>query len=118
MNTIKVILELLALYTQKLVGGLCALLTISPATFDGLLWIIIGGCTAGLAALSSDDAYKYVEAHTLWNLKFWMGIANGGAMALKTFRSTVYAKHLEEKGTKTTSQTVVVEEKTEPPKTP
>lgn len=70
-----------------------------PVTVDGFLWVSIAlfGCMQSM--LSTDEAYKYVDARVLWWMKVSCACSGASAGALKMFRSTTYAKHMEENPT-------------------
>ena len=70
-----------------------------PVTVDGFLWVSIALFTTMQSMLSNDDAYKYVDPRVLWWMKFVVACAGASAAALKAFRSTTFAKHLEENPT-------------------
>lgn len=70
-----------------------------PVTVDGFLWVCIALFASMQSMLTNDDAYKYVNATLLFWLKFICASAGAAAGALKAFRSTTYAKHLEENPT-------------------
>lgn len=67
-----------------------------PVVIDGALWVGIGICAAMQISFTSDEAYKYLNPTVLWWLKFNIGWINAGCAALKMFRSTAYAKHVQD----------------------
>jgi hypothetical protein len=70
-----------------------------PVTVDGFLWVSIALFTTMQSMLSNDDAYKYVNPIVLFWAKFWVACLGAAAAALKAFRSTTFARHLEENPT-------------------
>lgn len=80
---------------------------IPDAYIDGALYFLIAVFGALLAGLTEDDAYKYIEAYTLYFLKMFSKVGLAGATAIKMYRSTGFADH----------KAKIEEEKTEPKKT-
>lgn len=79
-----------------------AIITLKPVVIDGLLYVCIALFLAMEATFSSDDVYKYVNAHFIFWAKALVGWMGAAAGALKMFRSTTYSDHLaNEKTTKT-----------------
>ncbi len=70
-----------------------------PVTVDGFLWVAIALFTTMQSMLSNDDSYKYVDARFLFWAKFTVACGAASAGALKAFRSTTFAQHLEENPT-------------------
>lgn len=70
-----------------------------PVTVDGFLWVSIALFTTMQSMLSNDDSYKYVNAQALFWMKFIVACLGASAAALKAFRSTTFAQHLEENPT-------------------
>ncbi len=67
-----------------------------PAVFiDGTLYVSVGLFTFLVAGFSSDDAAKWISAHTLFWLKLSVGAVGNIALNLKMFRSTTFAEHQE-----------------------
>lgn len=101
-----------------------------PVVLDGWLWVIIGGSGAAIAELGSETAFKYINPYILFWAKFFFSVQLASATSLKTYRSTAYAKHLDDQKTEKAltdgpSQSIVTETKitgneikVEPPKTP
>lgn len=83
---------------------------------DGLLWVLVGVFTAMGATLTSDESYKYVMPGTLYWMKFYIGAMNAGCLALKMFRSTAFAKHLQNNPEPAKHPVVVAETVKEPVK--
>jgi len=63
---------------------------ISPSNIDLTLYVACAVFGAQQALLSSDDAYKYINAHVLWWMKFGVTTLAAGALAAKMYRSTSY----------------------------
>jgi hypothetical protein len=62
-------------------------------TFDGGLYMFLGGCAFLLVQLSTDNAAKYIDPKTLWFLQGGVGYANAVALALKMFRSSSFSAY-------------------------
>lgn len=70
-----------------------------PVVLDGVLWVIISGSGAAIAELGSEAAFKYIAPYTLFWSKFVFAVMMASATGLKTYRSTSYAKHLDDQKT-------------------
>lgn len=70
-----------------------------PVVLDGWLWVIIGGSGAAIAELGSETAFKYINPYLLFWAKFYFSVQFASATSLKTYRSTTYAKHLDDQKT-------------------
>lgn len=70
---------------------------LEPATIDAWLvfWCAILIFQQGF--LSNDDAFKYVNVHFLFWMKFFVGSMAAGCLALKSFRSRTYSDSLDAK---------------------
>lgn len=77
-------------YAPKFVSG------IKPVHIDGMLWVGIAIFGAMQGMLTTDEAYKYVPPSVLFWMKFSVMCAVAGCGALKAFRSTSYAGHLQD----------------------
>lgn len=81
--------------------------TSRPAVyFDGFLWMAIGAGTAFASEIGSESIYKYWNPYTLTSAKIVNAVLLGGAVALKTFRSTSYSKHVDDAEKKDAISTV------------
>jgi uncharacterized membrane protein len=70
---------------------------VSPAFVDGALYVAIAFVGAIAAAMSSDEAAKFISATVLfWARTFFQSVA-AALLALKMFRSTSFAEHVEQK---------------------
>lgn len=58
---------------------------------DGALYACVAFFTFGQNFLTSDEAYKYLNPYFLFWLKFTFGGIGQIALALKLFRSTIFA---------------------------
>ena len=77
----------------------CLLLTqmkIRTDHIDAVLYAGIGVFTALQLGLSDESAYKYVNPYILFWLKWIIGGISAGFLGLKTYRSTAFAKHMDE----------------------
>lgn len=73
---------------------------VRPVYIDGTLYVLLALFGAMILTFNNDDIYKYVEAHwVFWvkNCAEWMMAV---VTALKMFRSTAYADHLDDKALK------------------
>lgn len=61
--------------------------SVTPSQLDGFLLTTAAIFLFQQGMLSSEDAYKYLNAYCLYAAKFIVGSLAAGAMALKTFRS-------------------------------
>ena len=69
-----------------------------PAVFiDGVLYVAIAFFGAITAALSSDEASKYLSPEVLFWTRTFCSVNGAWILALKMFRSTGYAQHQEDK---------------------
>lgn len=69
---------------------------VKPVFIDGTLYVLLAFFGAVILTFNNDDIYKYVEAHfVFWikNTSEWMMAVT---TAIKMFRSTAYADHLDE----------------------
>lgn len=60
--------------------------------FNFSLYCLIAFCTGMSAALSTDDAAKYIQPVTLWWLRTAFGVFGAVCLAAKMFVSTTYAE--------------------------
>jgi hypothetical protein len=71
--------------------------TVSPAFIDGLLYAMLAWFLYNQGYFSGDEAAKYIDPVT----KFWLNwVIGSGAVictAVKMFRSTTFAEHVENK---------------------
>lgn len=77
---------------------------VKTVTVDGMLYVIIGCCTAIIAIFGSDESYKYCNPYLVFWIKAVASIVNGGALSLKMYRSTQFANHLDEKKKETDTE--------------
>jgi hypothetical protein len=70
---------------------------VSPVFVDGLLYVLIAIVGATSAVLTSDDAAKYISPTLLFWLKSFFQLFGAGLLAMKMFRSTSFAEHVEKK---------------------
>lgn len=84
-------------WITNLLDSLMALHKIPPVFIDGGLYVGMGVTSAMIAALSLDEAAKWVAPATLFWLKCALAVLDGVFLNLKMFRSTGYAQHLDEK---------------------
>jgi hypothetical protein len=73
------------------------LVTVKPVILDGFLYVLIALFTAMEATFSNDDSFKYVNPFLLFWAKTVFEWALAACVALKMFRSTSYADHLQAK---------------------
>ena len=59
---------------------------------DGWLYVGISVCTAVAAAMSGDEAVKYISTCNLFFIKTYAGVIGAGFLAGKMYRSTTFAK--------------------------
>lgn len=99
MNTLANILFCIILVVLTAVGIALLLRRFFPATkpvvIDGWLYVTIAVSGAVGTFLGSDECYKYVDAYIIFYTKCGSGLLLQAANALKMFRSTGYAQHLE-----------------------
>ncbi len=62
-----------------------------PVTFEGGLYMYLGGCAFLLIQLSGESAKTFLSPLTLWILQTVVGYTNAMALALKMYRSTTFA---------------------------
>lgn len=72
---------------------------------DGCLYVAVAVFMFLQNQFGSDEAAKYVSPHGLFWITTIVGALGAGALALKLFRSSSYAEHIESK--KTISPTLV-----------
>lgn len=72
-----------------------------PVVVDGFLYFLVALGTGFSACLNSDESAKYLEPATLFWLRTISGSLTAGFLAVKMFRSTAYAAHVEKKKTET-----------------
>lgn len=65
----------------------------SSVWIDGALYCLGGMFIFSQGFLSEEGAYKYIDPHVLFWLKYWSGMGAAGAGALKAFRSMTFARH-------------------------
>lgn len=70
---------------------------ISPAFIDGLTYVMIAFFGAIAAALSSDEAAKFILPTVLFWSRTVCQAIGAALLALKMFRSTTFAEHVEQK---------------------
>lgn len=63
----------------------------------GVLIVVLAFCTAAQGYLTSDEAFKFVGPKTLFWLKGAIVTAGGIALALKSYMSTAWASHIQNK---------------------
>jgi len=68
-----------------------------PVLFDGTIYVAIAMFGSIAAALSADDAAKYISAITLWYARNVCTMFAAGLLALKMYRSTSYSTFVEER---------------------
>lgn len=73
------------------------MMAIRPVTIDGLIVTFLGGFIYSQSYLASEEAFKYVEPYLLFWFKYGFGLGAAVLIALKSFRSTEYANHLQQK---------------------
>lgn len=66
-----------------------------PIYTDGLIYGGIAFCAFWSTHFSSDEAYKYVVPKDLYWMRGWSGAIAATLLALKLFRSTSYAEHIQ-----------------------
>lgn len=71
-------------------GGLRGIL------IDGFLVAYAASCTAALGFIVSDSTYKYVDPYVVWKLELFLITSGAFAGALRGFRSTAFAHHIED----------------------
>ena len=74
--------------------------SISSVFLDGLLYIGIAMMGFCISFFASDDATMFIKPTALFWLKGTFGCGSAGLLALKLYRSTSYAHHLEAKDEK------------------
>lgn len=70
---------------------------ISPVFIDGLTYVLIAFFGAVAAALSSDEAAKFITPTILFWSRTVCQAIGAALLALKMFRSTSFAEHVEQK---------------------
>lgn len=70
-----------------------------PVVVDGWLYVTIAVSGAAMTYLGEDSSYKYLDPYFIFYAKGASGLILQAANALKMFRSTGYAQHLEAKRT-------------------
>ena len=65
---------------------------LKPVHIDGILYVLIAVSGSAIASLSTDEAVKLISPETIFWVKFLNEAIGAGALALKTYRSTSYAK--------------------------
>ncbi len=70
---------------------------IKPVIIDGFLYVVIAMSGSLEVALTSDDAYKYLNPYFIYFAKNINAVILAGITALKMYRSTSYSEHQEEK---------------------
>lgn len=70
---------------------------ISPVFIDGLTYVLIAFFAAIAAALSSDEAAKFIAPTALFWSRTVCQAFSAALLALKMFRSTAFAEHVEQK---------------------
>lgn len=83
------------------------LLSIPPVVIDGVLYSMIALFGAQQAILTGEEAYKYIDPKTLFWLKFWIISLAAFCGAMKMFRSTSYAAHLQRKSDESKDVSIV-----------
>lgn len=68
---------------------------IKPMFLDGFLYCAIAVFGAASSSFGSDEAAKYVSDVWLFWLRSGCGTISAGLLALKMYRSTSYADHVE-----------------------
>lgn len=84
-------------WIERFAHNIRSLLQIPPVVLDGALYMAIAFFGALSAGLGSDEAYKYVEPYTLYWVRFISFVSGQTLLALKMFRNTSYATHVEGK---------------------
>ena len=81
-----------------MIRGLAAYFAgVSPVFIDGLTYVMIALVGAIAAALSSDEAAKFIQPTMLFWGRTVCQSVGAALLALKMFRSTSFAEHIEEK---------------------
>lgn len=70
---------------------------VSPVFIDGLTYVLIAFFSAVTAVLSSDDAANFLTPIVLFWSKSVCQAIGAALLALKMFRSTSFAEHVEQK---------------------
>lgn len=63
---------------------------------DGFLVSYAATCTAALGFIVSDSTYKYVDPYVVWRLELFLITSGTFAGALRGFRSTAFAHHIDQ----------------------
>lgn len=71
--------------------------SIPPVFIDGLLYVWIAMTGFCITFFSADDATMFIRPTALFWLKGIFGCGSAGLLALKLYRSTSYAQHLQAK---------------------
>lgn len=79
---------------------------VSPMFVDGTLYALIALFGYLNGYFGSDDAAKYIDAKTLFYLNGLVGGLGATFLAIKMFRSTQYAEHVDKKELAETKQVV------------
>lgn len=69
---------------------------INAVFVDGSLWVLIALFTAMQGMLTGEESYKYASPTVLFWTKFTIASMAASCGALKAFRSTSYAHHIED----------------------
>lgn len=72
---------------------------------DGALYVLIAVWGALMTVLTTDEVYKYCNAHAVFYLKALTSVMLAAVSALKMFRSNVYSDHQKEIKDKVESET-------------
>ncbi len=70
-----------------------------PVFLDGALWVAIGVSGALQITFKSDSVYKYVDPTVVFWIQVALDMVFSSATSLKMYRSTAYAKHLQDNPT-------------------
>lgn len=70
---------------------------VKPVYIDGTLYVILALFGAVLITFNNDDVYKYVDARWVYWIKNGSEWIVAVTTAIKMFRSTAYADHLDDK---------------------
>lgn len=71
--------------------------SIPPVFIDGFVYVMVQMLTVLSTQFGTDEAAKYVSAAPLFWMKIVIGELAAGFLAVKMYRSTSYADHLEAK---------------------
>jgi len=75
--------------------------SVPPVFIDGTLYVLIAVFGTVQSMFTTEEAYKYVPPYVLFWGKSVLGTMLAAVSALKMFRSTSFAEHLETKATET-----------------